>query len=204
MLPVAISASDDKVLQNLKGVVRYETGGAAARDLAPKGSVAVADRDIVTTGSVSLGSLTMPDSSVVMLGQQTRVEVSGFHASDVENAASFIVYNGKTRFDVRHPQGAKANYTFNTPVGEIAVRGTLGDISVDPQDGMRLNVYAASAPVTLDTIYGEHFSLKGGEKVWVRWLNGKLVGRKTVLSKAEVDRFAEFGPPATIQGTPPK
>ena len=204
LLPLNSSANDDKVLQNVKGVVRYETGGTAAHDVAPKAMVAVGDHDIVSTGTVSLGSLTMPDSSVILLGQQTRVEVSGFRASDVENSATFVVYDGKTRFDVHHPSGAKANYIFKTPVGEIGVRGTYGDISVDPQDGMRLNVYTASAPVTLDTIYGEHFSLKGGEKVWVRWQNGKLVGRQTVLSKAEVDRFAEFGPPTAVQGGPPK
>lgn len=202
---VALGRSSDKVLENLKGVVRYESPGVAARDVAPNATVAVDDRDTLSTSSASLGRLTLPDSSTVMLGQNTRVGLSYF---DFTNAAkaSFVLYNGKTRFDVRHPAGAQANYTFKTPVGEIAVRGTLGDISVDIQDGMRLNVYGthnADAPVavTLDTIYGEHFALHPGEKVWVRWQNGKLVGRQTVLSQAEIDRFAEFGPPG---GVPPK
>jgi hypothetical protein len=202
---VAFAATSDKVLENVKGVVRYQSAGAAARDLAPSGSVAVNDRDTLSTGGASLGELVLPDSSIVMLGQNTRVQVSGFNEAGT-TTASFVVYDGKTRFDVRHPAGAKANYTFKTPVGEISVRGTLGDISVDAQDGMRLNVYGthnAGAPVavTLDTIYGEHFDLHAGEKVWVRWQNGKLVGRKTVLSQAEIDRFAEFGPPG---GAPPK
>jgi hypothetical protein len=203
---VALASAQDKVLENLKGVVRYESAGVAARDLALNGTVGVSDRNILSTGSESLGKLTLPDSSTITLGGDTRVELSRFDLSNVAHAA-FVLYSGKTRFAVNHPKGALANYTFKTPVGEIAVRGTQGDISVDIQDGMRLNVYHLgenNQPVTLDTIYGEHFTLHGGEKVWVRWQNGKLVGRQTVLSRAEVDRFGEFGPPSTIDGGPPK
>lgn len=198
-------AGADKELQNIRGSVTYGAPGAPTRVLAASASVALSDKNIASTGSASLGALTMPDSSRILLGQNTRVQLGFFDRTDIANA-KFIIYNGKTRFSVQHPQGGRANYIFDTPTAQIAVRGTDGDISVDMADGMRLNVYHlgdTGLPVTATTIYGEKFSLRGGQKLWVRWQNGRIVGRETKLSKAEINRFAEFGPPGTIDGGSP-
>lgn len=193
-------AGPAKVLQNLKGSVSYRSPHGLRRAVALRASVLVRDRDVASTGAASLGVLTLPDSSRIMLGQRTRVRVGLFQPGAVAKAR-FVVYNGQMRFTVEHPHGARANYVFQTPVASIAVRGTIGDISVDVVDGMRLNVYHLSSPnlpVIVQTVYGQRFVLRGGQKVWVRWLNGRLVGRETALSKAEIDRFAQFGAPRKI------
>ena len=199
------NAAGDKELQNIRGDVSYQLPKGPAHALARSASIVLNDHDIASTGNASLGALTLPDSSRITLGQDTRVRLGLFEQTE-STTAKFVIYNGKTRFSVAHPQGAKANYIFSTPVGEIAVRGTNGDISVDANDGMRLNVYHLgddNLPVTMTTIYGEHFDLHGGQKLWVRWQNGRLVGRQTRLSKQEINRFAEFGPPASIDGGAP-
>lgn len=206
VLPTAFAAAGaDKELQNVRGTVTYGAPGVAARPLAFSASVVLSDKNIASTGNASLGALSLPDSSRILLGQNTRIQLGFFDQTDVATA-KFIIYNGKTRFSVQHPQGEKANYIFDTPTAQIAVRGTDGDISVDTADGMRLNVYHlgdANLPVTAITIYGEKFTLHGGQKLWVRWQNGRIVGRQTKLSKTEINRFAEFGPPNTIDGGSP-
>ncbi|MBV8282429.1 MAG: hypothetical protein JO347_10265, partial [Candidatus Eremiobacteraeota bacterium] len=40
--------------------------------------------------------------------------------------------SGTLRFDIRRPAGGKSNYTFATPTSQIAVRGTVGLLSLDP------------------------------------------------------------------------
>ena len=205
LLPAYATAQSDKVLENLKGTVFYQLPGGGPHQLAASASIAIDDRDIASTGRASLGALTLPDSSRITLGQDTRVLLGLFEASQITNA-KFVIYNGKTRFSIQHPGGAKANYVFSTPTAQIAVRGTTGDISVDVNDGMRLNVYHLgdpNLPVIAQTIYGEKFTLHGGEKLWVRWQQGRIVGRQTKLSKTEVNRFAEFGAPAAIDGGAP-
>jgi hypothetical protein len=121
--------------------------------------------------------------------------------------AHFVVAYGKLRFRVEHPAGAKADYTFTTPTGEVAVRGTDGDISVDPFDGVRVNVYHlsdAALPVHVAMINGLNFDIPAGQKIWMRWEKGQLVGKVLPLTPAEIDRFSEFGPPATVDGGAPK
>ncbi|GAC1388779.1 MAG: hypothetical protein NVSMB31_03480 [Vulcanimicrobiaceae bacterium] len=205
LTPLNVRAAADKILENMRGSLTYEVPGSQPKALAQSASIVLADRDIASTGNASLGALTLPDSSRITLGQNTRVQLGLFEQSASTNA-KFTIYNGKTRFSIQHPNGAKANYTFSTPTAQIAVRGTIGDISVDLNDGMRLNVYhlgQPDLPVTVETLYGEHFTLHGGQKLWVRWQGGRLVGRQTRLSKAEVNRFAEFGPPSAIDGGVP-
>ncbi|HUY11650.1 MAG TPA: FecR domain-containing protein [Candidatus Dormibacteraeota bacterium] len=202
LAPAGAGAGQVRTLTNLHGNVLYQRPGAALQPLARSASVAVTRSDIAATRRASMGALTLPDSSRILLGENTRVRIGGFSESSV-TSAHFVIYNGKTRFFVEHPAGAKANYTFETPVAQIAVRGTVGDISVDINDGMRLNVYHVGdpgLPVIVRTIYGQRFTLHGGQKVWVRWLNGRLVGRETALSRAEIARFAQFGAPPRIDG----
>ena len=67
-----------------------------------------------------------------------------FNQSDIANA-KFIVDHGRVRFQVEHPKGGKADYTFMTPTTHIAVRGTEGDIGVDG-DQLTVNVYNTLSP----------------------------------------------------------
>jgi ferric-dicitrate binding protein FerR (iron transport regulator) len=200
----AIGAAE-KLLYNMHGGVSYTThADYVTSRLAPSASIALADDDVAKTGDRSMGAIVLPDSSRVIMASDTTVQMEAF--DDVNTAkAHFVVAGGKLRFRVEHPQGAKADYTFTTPTGEVAVRGTEGDISVDPLDGVRVNVYHLSnpaLPVEVKMIDGETFQIPGGQKIWMRWQKGTLIAKVLPLTKAEVERFSELGPPQKIDGPP--
>jgi FecR protein len=200
------AAAEEKTLTSVRGSVSYITyAGGVAHDLAPAASIALSDDDVAETGHASMGTITMPDSSRIVLASDTIVKLDAFTDADVARA-HFVVFAGKLRFHVEHPQGAQADYTFTTPTGEIGVRGTEGDISVDPLDGVRVNVYHLgdpALPVRVTMLNGVAFQILGGQKIWMRWQSGKLIGKVLPLTKTEIDRFEELGAPTSIDGGAP-
>ncbi|MBV8602077.1 MAG: FecR domain-containing protein [Candidatus Eremiobacteraeota bacterium] len=191
-IPAGVRAADDKVLANVKGSVSYEKGGKAT-PLALDSTIALADKDVAVTGSASLGRVQLPDSSIVTLASMTRVELSFFNRSDIASA-QFVVYQGKTRFKVEHPQGAKANYTFVTPTSTISVRGTEGDIAVDDQS-LTVNVYSAAEPVSVTFKDGQVKVVAAGQSLVAQIVNGIVQAQVGALTQAAVDKFNELGVP---------
>ena len=195
----------NKSLENLHGDVWYtHAGDKQSMKIAPSASQVLHDSDIAHTGNNSMGNLTLPDSSRVTMASNSAVQLAFFNQTDAANAR-FVIYDGKTRFRIEHPKGGRANYIFATPTGQIAVRGTEGDISVSRDDGVRLNVYhldEPDLPVHVAMINGQQYDIPAGRKIWMRWDHGKLIARVTALTTAEVNRFSELGPPSVIDGGP--
>jgi Na+/proline symporter len=202
MLPLTVRADDDKVLTNMKGAVSYEHSGTP-HSLVPKVKQLLTDDDYAVTQTDSLAQVALPDSSLVTLGATTRVQLAFFNQTDIANA-KFIVYQGKTRFEVAHPQGGKANYTFQTPTTQIAVRGTEGDISVD-QDNLTVNVYNSSLPDGVTVTYtkgdkiGTSVHVLAGQSLVANLVNGIIQGQITNLTQAAMNEFAELGIPTNVQ-----
>jgi hypothetical protein len=142
----------------------------------------------------------LPDSSQVEVGAQSKVQLAFFNAA-VDNSAKFILYNGRVRFAVRHPQGAKANYTFTTTTGSVAVRGTQGDIGFDVDGSMRVNVYEVcdkNLPVEVTLKNGQTFTLNAGQSLVAQLVNGVLQAEVQQLTQQLVDQFApDFGVPTS-------
>jgi len=191
-------AAADRVLQNLHGSVSYITGaGVPAHVLAPSATTTLADDDVARTGAASMASIILPDSSQILMASDSVLKLDTFSQADVARA-HFVVFEGKVRFRVVHPGGAQADFTFTTPTGQIGVRGTEGDIAVDPFDGVRMNVYHLSdpaLPVHVTMIDGSTYDISGGQKIWMRWTSGKLIAKITPITAGEIKRFEEFGPP---------
>src|SRR5471030_1031003 len=127
----AASATADKQLSRKSGQVAYKPDDKAA----PKnifGSQIVADDAYAVTGPKSLAQLRMPDSSEIDIGSDTTVKVGAFHqaAPGEKNENVILVNNGIVHFVIHHPEGTAANYKFQTPTSQIAVRGTEGSIFV--------------------------------------------------------------------------
>lgn len=183
-LPMAVCADTaDKQLQSVKGNVSYQHG-AATRPLATSASIVLADKDYALTGADSRGAVDLPDSSVVTVGSDTKIQMAFFNQAAIANA-KFVIYDGHARFEVRHPQGSKANYTFITPAATIAVRGTQGDIGVTP-DSLQVNVYEVcdpQMPVVVTTKHGQQFTV-GADQAFV----GKLVGG---ILQAQVEQLTQ-------------
>ncbi|HTX60149.1 MAG TPA: FecR family protein [Verrucomicrobiae bacterium] len=197
---VPARADSPKELENVKGSVSYQKPDKLAKPVAVNAVVALADSDYTITGAESLAQLTLPDSSQVMVGADTKVQLAFFDQTDIANA-KFVVYQGRTRFAVRHPQGAKANYTFQTPTGTVAVRGTQGDIEYDRDGTLRVNVYEVcdpNLPVQVTTRGGAVLTLAPGQSLLARVVNGVVQTEVEQLTQQLIDRFSpEFGVPTS-------
>jgi hypothetical protein len=127
-----------------------------------------------------------------------------FNQTDIANA-KFIVYQGKTRFAVQHPNGGKANYTFVTPTTQIAVRGTEGDIFVD-NDSLTVNVYNSSLPDGVSVTYtkgdkiGTTVKVLAGQSLVANLVNGIIQAQVNKLTQAMINQFSELGVPTSVQG----
>ncbi len=198
LLSAAASGAVDKQLENMHGSVRYQTG-KAIHALAPNATTSLADKDYAITGSASLAAVGLPDSSRVLVGSDSKVQLAFFDQAE-GTTAKFLVFNGKVRFIVQHPAGAKADYTFKTATASIAVRGTEGDIETT-KDQVRVNVYEvcdASEPVVVTTKDGKSFQLMPGQSLLAQLVNGVVQTQVQQLTQQMIDQFSpDFGVPSS-------
>jgi hypothetical protein len=198
-------ADGDKQLQNVKGSVSYQEPRQSPVPLGLNASIDVADRTYAITGASSLGAVTLADSSQVMVGSDSRVQLAFFNQARIARAR-FVIYNGRVRFSVRHPKGARANYVFTTLSGSVAVRGTQGDIEYDPNGSLLVAVYELcdpNRPVEVTLAGGRVYDVVAGQSFAARIVNGVLHAEVSALSQDLIDRFApDFGvPPSWNQAT---
>jgi ferric-dicitrate binding protein FerR (iron transport regulator) len=193
------SAADDKSLQNMRGSVSYShSANAQAQPLALNARTVLADRDYTITGDDSLAGIGLPDSSRVLVGSQSKVQLAAFTMTGITQARFVVV--GKVRFIVQHPSGAKADYTFQTATGQVGVRGTEGDIEADA-NAVRVNVYEVcdpSTPVTVSLNNGQRYNLIAGQSLVAQIVNGIVRAQVQQLTQQMIDRFSgDFGVPTT-------
>jgi hypothetical protein len=194
------SAGDDKQLKNDKGDVSYQAPNKTAVPVGVKAIVGVADESYAITGASSLGEVLLPDSSQVLVGASSKVQVGFFNQTNTANA-KFVIYDGRVRFAVRHPKGAQANYTFSTSTGSVAVRGTQGDIEVDPSGNMRVNVYELcdkNLPVLVTLKNGQSFNVIAGQSLAAQIINGVIRANVQQLTQQLINQFSgDFGVPTS-------
>ena len=196
-----LSADSPNQLENMKGSVSYQRSTAAAKSVALKATVSLLANDYAITGADSLAQLTMPDSSQISVGSDTKVQMTFFAQTNIATA-KFIVYQGKTRFAVRHPSGAKADYTFQTPTGTVAVRGTQGDIAYDQAtQQLQVNVYEVcdpNNPVEVLTKGGQTLKVIPGQSFIAKFVNGQLQTQVQKLTQQMINQFSpDFGVPTS-------
>jgi ferric-dicitrate binding protein FerR (iron transport regulator) len=195
--PIIASPDDqDRVLANVKGSVTWGQSSTPTNVLALHATTPISDNDYAATGPASQATLTFSDSSQVIIGQSTSVQVVSFSKTDIAHAKFAVV--GKVRFRIVHPQGAQADYTFQTGSGQIAVRGTEGDLSANP-NGLQVNVYSVSnpsLPVQVTLANGQVFTIAAGQSLVVGAAAGALTASVTSVSQTMFQPFSEFGAPA--------
>lgn len=194
------AAGDDKQLQSQKGDVSYQVPNGKPVPLGVNAVIGIADRDYAITGGESLAAVLLPDSTSVLVGSDTKVQLAFFNQASIASA-KFVVYQGRVRFAVRHPQGAKANYTFSTPTASVGVRGTQGDIEYDADGSLRVNVYELcdpQLPVEVTTRGGKVFFVDAGQSLLARLVNGVVQTEIQRLTAQLVGQFSgDFGVPTS-------
>jgi FecR protein len=195
----AVSASD-KQLQNVKGSVSYQVPPKAPVPIGLNAIVGISNESYAITGAESLGAVILPDSSQVMVGSESKVQLAFFNETAIANA-KFVIYDGRIRFAVRHPKGAQANYTFATATASVAVRGTQGDIEQDSSGTLRVNVYEVcdpTAPVRVTTRNGAVYTVAAGQSFAAQIVNGIVHAEVQQLTQQLIDQFSpEFGVPTS-------
>jgi hypothetical protein len=115
------------VVQRLSGQVDYQAMSGENQEPI-LGQLLVQPRGYTVTHARSMAAIDLPDSSVVSVGASSRVGLGFFDMLGPTPRAIMTIYDGAIHFSVRHPAGAHSNYTFVTPVAQIAIRGTEGVI----------------------------------------------------------------------------
>jgi hypothetical protein len=129
--PLDAASDEGKQLARVAGTVQYQAGNDTAFH-AIFGRIDLPDDAIAVTLAQSRARLVLADSSSIDIGAKTRVRIGAFNAADTGNPNVVVLELGALHFTIRHPAGGRANYRFQTPTSEIAVRGTDGYIVTGP------------------------------------------------------------------------
>jgi len=150
----APGAADDgqKQLARVAGTVQYQAGADAALH-GIFGRIDLPDDALAVTLAQSRAQLVLPDSSSIDIGATTRVRIGAFNAVATGNPNVIVLELGALHFTIRHPAGGRANYRFQTPTSQIAVRGTDGYIVTGPSgtDFYCVDCKAGDVTVTVGT-----------------------------------------------------
>ena len=193
----------NKLLQHLRGSVGYQVGDAGAFN-GIKGSQELPDDAFAITQDKSAALLQLPDSSVVSLGMNTKVQVGAFDASQTGPGATITVNGGALRFEVKRPQGGVANYHFVTPTSQVGVRGTIGLLAVLNGQTTVACLACAADSITV-TVAGQAYPLATGQVLTVTAAGTVTTGAVTtstlsLFSNAWVSTSAGTGVAAATAG----
>ena len=165
------------------------------------GTITVTSRNTVITKFLGRGELRFTDSSTIELGDQTTVRIREL-PEHPDAATTIVLDHGAVRFTVRHPEGKRSNYIFQTPTSQIAVRGTRAYLIVGPGGTQLYCVECDPGDISAVTAL-DSYTIVSGQSLNVRTINGKafdaaIVANATVNNPA-VDQFlggfSPFGRP---------
>ena len=126
VLPHRTLAAGTKQLERVKGTVGWSTVASAGDFKQVFGKFDLPDDDFAVTKAQSAAVLAMPDSSLISLGENTSIQVGAFNNTAAGPGSTITVNSGSLRFEIKRPEGGVANYHFQTPTSQVAVRGTVG------------------------------------------------------------------------------
>src|SRR5579872_5534863 len=160
-------ASDDTILRRVAGSVGY-TQQFSSPYVAITGQQILDDGNYAVVTALSQGLLTLPDSSLIGIGGNSRVQVSAFKRAASGSGSTITIPSsgGTLRFDIKHPSGAAANYTFVTPTSTVSARGTIGLLSSGANGDVISCVQCASGDVAV-TVGSRVYPLVSGQTLVV-------------------------------------
>lgn len=144
------AAGGDKQLARVKGIVGYEDT-ASAPFRAIFGRLDLPDNAFAVTQGGAQAILRMPDSSEIDIGENTKVQVGAFNATNTGQSNQIVLNNGALHFNIRHPVGGESNYRFTTATSQIAVRGTEGFLVSGASGTTVVCVSCAAGDVSVQT-----------------------------------------------------
>lgn len=183
-------ADDDTVLLRVTGGVGY-TAGAGAPYAAVIGQQLMQDGYFAVVKQRAQAMLLLPDSSQVGLGGNTVVQVSAFMRAESGAGSTIGIPStgGVLRFNIKHPKGSKASYTFVTPSTNIAVRGTSGLLWSSAHHDIIACLDCSAHSLVVTTADGKTYELRTGQMLDV---SPKGTARSATTQKV-LQMFADAG-----------
>jgi len=163
--PMDAAGEGGKQLTRVAGAVQFQAGSEGAFH-ALFGRIDLPDDALAVTLAQSRAQLVLADSSTIDIGAKTRLRVGAFNAIDTGKPNVVVLELGTLHFTIRHPAGGRANYRFQTPTSEIAVRGTDGYIVTGPTGTDFYCVDCTAGDVTV-TVGTRSYALATGEQAIV-------------------------------------
>lgn len=162
------------------------------------------DDDYAITQDRSAALLSLPDSSIVAIGEKTRVRVGAFSQTASGPGSTITVEQGTLRFDIRRPAGGTANYRFLTSTSQIAIRGTVGLLSFIGSNTTVACLVCAADSVSV-TVGSQTLTLLSGQFLTVSALGAIVTGTVTstvpgTFAGAQVSTAAATGTSAATAG----
>src|ERR1700694_1050392 len=186
----AASAQTTSELAHGRGDVAYAVPAASATARPLVGSIALSDDARAITGFRAAARLTLPDSSIVEIGDRTDVRLDAFR--DAARQHVIVLNRGALRFTIRHPAGAQSNYTFKTLTSQLAVRGTLAYLVSGPNGDQIYCVECAPGDVAVTTAL-DTYRVESGQTLNVRRIDGRAfdaaIVANTTVNNPAIDEF---------------
>jgi hypothetical protein len=196
-------AATNKFMQRVRGTVGYQIGDAGAFNNVAS-MLDLPDDAFAVTQDKSAALLQLPDSSIVSLGMNTKVQVGAFDSSQNGPGATITVDGGALRFEIKRPQGSVANYRFVTPTSQVGVRGTVGLLALLSGQTTVACLECAADSITV-TVAGQTYALASGQVLTVTAAGAVTTGAVTsstlgIFSSAWVSTSAATGVAAATAG----
>lgn len=118
-------------VSSVTGTVELKSVSATRFSPLPASTQIVHVGDQIRTGSGASLILTLPDTSYMVISENSTVTIQEFWAPSMRNLVDVVM--GKVRFYIQHIGGKPNPYKVQTPTALIAVRGTTFEVtSYDP------------------------------------------------------------------------
>jgi len=116
-------------VSSLKGKIEIRSASAKAFTVLNSTNRQVQAGDEIRTGPGASVVLTLPDSSFMVVSENSHVVIRDFTSGTIRSTINQIL--GKVQFHIEKVGGRPNPYRVETPTALIAVRGTIFDVWVD-------------------------------------------------------------------------
>jgi len=158
--------------------------------------------DEVRTGSGGSIILTAPDSSYMVVSENSKLVVDDFWSGSVRSMVNLML--GQVRFYIQRLGGRPNPYSVRTPTALIAVRGTIFDVEVDPAQIVEVRCLEGQVNVQ-NVLFDREVILNQGFKTLVR--PGEIPLRPVLnaadLQKVRTIAVKKVGTPASDTNATP-
>jgi ferric-dicitrate binding protein FerR (iron transport regulator) len=165
LLPSALWAQNTLHVSSVTGQVQWRAASShtfTALKVGANQSVQPGDEIRTTDGSSVI--LMVPDGSYMVVSENSRLIVEDFWSGSFKSMVNMMM--GQVRFYIQRLGGRPNPYSVRTPTALIAVRGTVFDVNVDPEQ--IVVVRCLEGRVTVENNDGREVVLDEGFKTLVR------------------------------------